>query len=1149
MIGLLLALLFVLAMPDMAHALAAEFQRAERGRQPDIVQEQGAPLFLPLVIASQEQVIIENLLPNGDFERGALASWEAGAGVVATTDYAHSGQYAACLPNNASMRSQWIAMQPGDAYKLTAWIKIVEEQIISDDLWGGFSLSVSDDAWQMLAQSDALVEDRYGNQWFKLAISFTATQAAALVDIGYFGGSGRRMTVCVDDIMFFRKGDNQPPRFTAVLTPTTLAALPAMQRFALSGDDPDGAIERVLWDFGDGVRALTWQGERRAALPGVYTATIHVADDEGAVTTQTVTWIAVDPGWPTVQIMSPSVDVGEVSTATLRLSGVASGDVVEVVVSTDRGSIVAAQGTTNWRTNLPLHPGVNRILVQARDRSGRIATVERSIHYEPNGALSIRNLAFPLAVEQWEPLEIMFDLANSAATHPHFPFDADAPSGLVWIDGVTVEASFTPDDWTTVYTRPAFLQQPYTRMLKQEQEWLYPLGEPQWMVRFAPPTQGMWQFRIAAQEAKGAVESAVYTFTVDAPTNPLNHGAVRVAEQDSRYFEFADGAPFLGAGHGAGFNAEQFSYAASALFDEIGEGNQDFFRWWISGAIWGSAWQPWRSRTLSSDGYIPATGLTLARAYGDGLAALRLDADNPVMFYGFDSGMPGLIPGRTYRVAVRWRTEGIDAAFNPAQPFGVAVKFTDWPEVGETLRFPALVAHVHGDTPWHIATAEFVADDDFPRQFLTLVLENVRSGAAYIDAVTLHEVRSDGALGAQLLRNPQMNSHLTFDDRRAAGIDAILAEANRRGFYFKLVISEKNEWLLNRLGPEGLPDPLGGNFNAEDGSTGRWLHEAYWRYLSARYGAFRSVHSWELVNEEAPGFGAHFRLTAALAERSAADGNPHLVSTSTWATLAEDAWKHPESAAISYVDFHAYVNNTGWLGPKDELTADSARLFAEYDRAVHGAAFGKPVVWGELGIDGARTSDEEDLRLAQDRDGVWLHKLTWARLAPGGVYPLYWYTDNIFDHALHRIFGAWRRFMAGIPLTNGRYVDAEATTATDMLRAFGQKDVAAGRAHLWIDNTRHTWLNVVTAATIPAVSGAVAVEMGVANAAYRVIWHDTRTGQPLITQTITADAAGVVRLTVDELATDRAVKIESVATRRQTPQSPTNPVTKAIGSK
>lgn len=1128
--GLLLALSLGLLISATPRAFAADFGHSQRTSRPDVTQETGTPLFLPIVIAPGDAspgegvIPIENLLTNGDFERGSLAGWESGDGVALSTGDVHGGRYAACL-NDGRLRSQWITVEPGEPYKLTAWVRIVDEQVIGDDLWGGFTFTVNDSQWQALTQSDALMRERYGDDWFKLALSFTATRASTLVDIGYFGGSGRSMTACVDDIMLFRQGANQPPRFTAVLTPTTLCDLPTMQQFALTGDDPDGAIERVLWDFGDGVRALTWQGERRAALPGHYTATVHVADDEGAVTTQTVTWIANATAGPAVTITAPDAEITEVFTSVLRLSGSTSGVIDAVTVSTDRDMIVAAQGTASWRADVPLHPGVNRILVQARDGEGQIATVERRFRYTPAGALDVRDLTVPAAVEQWEPIEITFDLANSAATHPHFPFDAAPPPGLAWMDGVSVDARFTPDDWTTVYTRPAFLQQRTLRALKSGQEWLYPVDEPVWTVRFAPPMQGVWQVRIEAQEAKGMAMSAVYSFTVNAPASPVNHGPVRVAPADSRYFEFADGTPFLGAGHGAGFNAEQFSYAASALFDAIGEGNQDFLRWWISGAIWGSAWQPWRSRTLGSDGYIPATGLTLARAYGDGLAALRLDAENPLMFYGFDSGMPGLIPGRTYRVAVRWRTEEITAA-NAAQPYGAAFKFTDWPEVGDTARFPALIPHVHGDTPWHVATAEFVADGDFPDQFMTLVLENTRGGAAYIDAVMLHEVRGDGTLSAQLLRNPQMNSHLTFDERRAAGIDAILAEANRRGFTFKLVISEKNEWLLNRLGREGLPDRLGGNFNAVDGSAGRWLHEAYWRTLSARYGAYRSVHSWELVNEEAPGFGEHFRLTAALAAYAARDGNPHLASTSTWATLAEDAWKHPESAPIDYVDFHAYVNNTGWLEPKSELTADSARLFAAYDQAALAAGFGKPVVWGEAGIDGTRTSDEEDPRLAQDTAGVWLHKLTWARVGPGGVYPLYWYTDNLYDQGLHSIFGAWRRFMAGIPLTNGRYVDSAATSTHHNLRVLGQKDITGGRAHLWIDNARHTWLNVVNGATIAPVSGTVAVAMGAANADYRVTWYDTRSGQPTTTQHVTADAAGVVRLAVDDLATDRAVQIE-----------------------
>src|SRR5690606_12655630 len=112
----------------------------------------------------------------------------------------------------------------------------------------------------------------------------------------------------------------------------------------------------------------------------------------------------------------------------------------------------------------------------------------------------------------------------------------------------------------------------------------------------------------------------------------------------------------------------------------------------------------------------------------------------------------------------------------------------------------AIVSHVSGDTPWHVAEGEFIAEGNtLPN--LALILENTTGGAAYVNEVTLYEVLDGGALGPQLLRGPRFNSHLTFDPRRAAGMDAILAEAEARGKYLKLVISEKNEYLLNRLAP------------------------------------------------------------------------------------------------------------------------------------------------------------------------------------------------------------------------------------------------------------------------------------------------------------------------------------------------------------
>ena len=43
---------------------------------------------------------------------------------------------------------------------------------------------------------------------------------------------------------------------------------------------------------------------------------------------------------------------------------------------------------------------------------------------------------------------------------------------------------------------------------------------------------------------------------------------------------------------------------------------------------------------------MPNTGLSLASAYADGLAALKLDAANPLAWQGFMSGHAAVVPGR-----------------------------------------------------------------------------------------------------------------------------------------------------------------------------------------------------------------------------------------------------------------------------------------------------------------------------------------------------------------------------------------------------------------------------------------------------------------------------------------------------------------------
>ena len=50
---------------------------------------------------------------------------------------------------------------------------------------------------------------------------------------------------------------------------------------------------------------------------------------------------------------------------------------------------------------------------------------------------------------------------------------------------MTVNALFTPDDWQTVYSQPAFYYQEFDYALKGGQDWLNPTNDFSWKVRFS----------------------------------------------------------------------------------------------------------------------------------------------------------------------------------------------------------------------------------------------------------------------------------------------------------------------------------------------------------------------------------------------------------------------------------------------------------------------------------------------------------------------------------------------------------------------------------------------------------------------------------------------------------------------------------------
>ena len=118
-----------------------------------------------------------------------------------------------------------------------------------------------------------------------------------------------------------------------------------------------------------------------------------------------------------------------------------------------------------------------------------------------------------------------------------------------------------------------------------------------------------------------------------------------------------------------------------------------------------------------------------------------------------------------------------------------------------------------------------------------------------------------------------------------------------------------------------------------------------------------------------------------------------------------------------------------------------------------------------------------------------------------------------------------------LDLNKGGYVDWGGTVSNPAIRVVGQKNVKAGRMHLWIQNAGHTWKAVADGRPIAPVSGSIRVPGFDPRRAYDVDWWDTRSDREPQRRQVTSDPAGVVVLDVDALATDVAVSIRPAATR------------------
>jgi len=773
-------------------------------------------------------------------------------------------------------------------------------------------------------------------------------------------------------------------------------------------------------------------------------------------------------------------------------------------------------------------------------------------------------------VPAYGKLELTFTITSTSASNYYFPFDASPPAGLTAGTGISVDGIFTSPNGE-ISIQPGFIFQEFIDEMKNGREWFYPTNTMKWKVRFSPPTPGNWSVVVRATDASGTSESTAYSFIV---SDSQSKGFIKVSPRDPRYFEYDDGTYFPGMGFNMNFS--DVSWYSPTVdnqhnFQVMGENGIQLIRIWLSQwAIGGSEWNPYMPTNPDLlNSYTPYTGITFDEAYPGSEVSMKVNTlKGSCMYANQWKNRWAVQPGKTYRIRVRYKAKDIvsNDVKVAGKPYGFSIKVSDnllWHATDESKRCympdtgTYIITPQSTNTDWTILEGNFTTGNSylFPRMYF--VMENVNSGTAYVDYIWVEEDLGNGTYGPNIVSKPWMAHHQYFEQRNSLAFDKVLELAEKHGVYLRVTVMEKGDRILKNFDFNGVPDTSlqGEYFYGDFGrmTKTRWLQQAWWRYLQARWGYSTQIHSWELVNEGDPFSGRHFTLADEFGKyMHQFNSNSHLVTTSTWHSFPVglfwgDTTKYEN---IDYATYHQYIpegkdttirvdvknadGSISILRPVISSISDYYDMAASTIKAslLLGAkqefGAGKPTIRGEVGYNLSEGGANNYFQ--NDTQGIWLHNFIWGQINPGGVIESYWYWDkhivwdkNGIDNRKH--FGAYYDFIENIPLSNGNYSNADSRTSTPEIRVIGQKDIRNKRAHLWIQNINHTWKNVTGGSVIPPLSGTVTLDGFEASKDYQVEWWETYSGNVSRTETVTTNSSGTIILSIDNLISDVAVKI------------------------
>ncbi len=182
----------------------------------------------------------------------------------------------------------------------------------------------------------------------------------------------------------------------------------------------------------------------------------------------------------------------------------------------------------------------------------------------------------PGPVQRWRRFEIFVGI-HPPARQPMDPAEVDLAGEFRSPDG-------------TLFRVPGFYTLDFDHFLVGGFGRFAGRGWPHFAVRFSPPEEGVWTWRVHLRTPAGEAWTPWEEVRVG-PAPPGEHGFLRISPLDPRYLRFDDGTPYLALGENLAWYGDRTVFDYEAWFERLAAEGMTFARIWMPSWAMGIEWE------------------------------------------------------------------------------------------------------------------------------------------------------------------------------------------------------------------------------------------------------------------------------------------------------------------------------------------------------------------------------------------------------------------------------------------------------------------------------------------------------------------------------------------------------------------------------